>query len=41
MSFEKLDKIAMKQSDLDAWKQLQKAKIKLFDNIFGQTQYAA
>ena len=35
------DKIAMKQSDLDAWKLLQKAKVKLLDNFFGQTQYAA
>ncbi len=41
MSFDNMDEIAMKQSDLDAWKQLQKAKTKLFDNIFGQTQYAA
>ena len=40
-SFEDMDKIAMKQSDLDAWKQLQKAKAKLFDNMFGQNQYAA
>jgi len=40
-SFKDMDKIAMKQSDLDAWKQLQKAKAKLFDTIFGQTQYAA
>jgi len=31
----------MKHSDLDAWKQLQKAKAKLFDNMFGQNQYAA
>ena len=41
ISFDDMDEIAMKQSDLDAWKQLQKAKTKLFDNIFGQTQYAA
>jgi len=41
MSFESMNKTAMKQSDLDAWKQLQKAKNKLFDNIFGQAQYAA
>ncbi len=40
-SFGDMDKIALKQSDLDAWKQLQKARIKLFDNIFGQNQYAA
>jgi len=40
-SFKDMDKIAMKQSDLDAWKQLQKTKNKLFDNIFEQTQYAA
>lgn len=36
-----MDKTAMKQSDLDAWKQLQKARVKLFDNIFAQNQYAA
>jgi len=40
-TFETLDEIAMTQSDLDAWKHLQKARTKLFDNIFGQTQSAA
>jgi hypothetical protein len=40
-SFGDMDKIALKQSDLDAWKKLQKARIKLFDDIFGQNQYAA
>ncbi|MFQ5356528.1 MAG: hypothetical protein ACE5DY_08625, partial [Mariprofundaceae bacterium] len=37
VTFEMLDAIAMKQPDLDAWKQLQKARAKLFDTIFGQT----
>jgi len=27
--------------DIDAWKQMQKARTKLFDNIFGQNQQAA
>jgi len=41
ISREGLDVIATKQSDLDAWKQLQKARTKLFDTIFGQTPKAA
>ncbi|MFQ5356717.1 MAG: integrase [Mariprofundaceae bacterium] len=36
-----LDDIAAKQSDLDAWEQLQKARAKLFDTIFGQAPKAA
>jgi hypothetical protein len=40
-SFLAMSNIAMKQSDLDAWKLLQKARISLFNNIFGQNQYAA
>jgi len=41
MTLDKLDSIAIKQSDIDAWKQMQKARTKLFDNIFGQNQQAA
>jgi len=41
VTFKGLDVIATKQSDLDAWKQLQKARTKLFDTIFGQTTKAA
>jgi len=41
MTLDKLDSIAMKQSDIDAWKQMQKARTKLFDNIFGQNQQVA
>jgi len=41
ITFEMLDAIAAKQSDLDAWMQLQKARAKLFDTIFGQTPKAA
>jgi len=41
ITFERLDAIAMKQSDLDAWKKFQKARAKLFDTIFGQTPKAA
>jgi len=41
VTFKELDDIATKQSDLDAWKQLQKARAKLFDTIFGQTPKAA
>ncbi len=41
VTFEMLDAIAMKQSDLDAWTQFQKARAKLFDTIFGQTSKAA
>jgi len=41
MTLDKLDSIAMKQSDIDAWKQMQKARTTLFDNIFGQNQLAA
>ena len=41
ISFDILDRIAAKQSDLDAWEQLQKARSKLFDTIFGQTPKAA
>jgi len=41
VSFRQLDIIAAKQSDLDAWKQMQKARAKLFDTIFGQTPKAA
>jgi len=41
ISFKSLDTIAAKQSDLDAWAQLQKARSKLFDTIFGQTTNAA
>ena len=41
VTFEKLDAIAAKQSDLDAWQQLQKARSRLFDTIFGQTPQAA
>jgi len=41
ITFKHLDDITTKQSDLDAWKQLQKARTKLFDTIFGQTPKAA
>ncbi|MFQ5356640.1 MAG: integrase, partial [Mariprofundaceae bacterium] len=41
MTFEILDSIAMEQSDLDAWKQMQKARSSLFDKIFGQKPKAA
>jgi len=41
ITFKQLDAIAKKQSDLDAWGQLQKARTKLFDTIFGQTPKAA
>jgi len=41
VTFKDLDDIATKQSDLDAWEQLQKARAKLFDTIFGQTPKAA
>jgi len=41
VTFNKLDAIAMNQSDLDAWAQLQKARATLFDTIFGQTPKAA
>jgi len=41
ITFEVLDAIAAKQSDLDAWEQLQKARAKMFDTIFGQTPKAA
>jgi len=41
ISFKELDTIAAKQSDLDAWANLQKARDKLFDTIFGQTTNAA
>jgi len=41
ISLEKLQAMAMKQSDVDAWKQMQKARTKLFDDIFGQNQKAA
>jgi len=41
ISFDMLEKLATKQSDLDAWKQLQKARSKLFNTIFGQTPKAA
>jgi len=41
VTFKKLDAVAMKQSDLDAWDQLQKARTTLFDTIFGQTPKAA
>jgi len=41
VTFKELDDIATKQSDLDAWKQLQLARAKLFDIIFGQTPKAA
>lgn len=41
VTFDTLDQLAAKQSDLDAWAQLQKARTKLFDSIFGQTPEAA
>lgn len=41
ITFNQLDTIAKKQSDLDAWAQLQKARTKLFNTIFGQTPKAA
>jgi len=41
ITLDKLNSIAMKQSDIDAWKQMQKARTKLFDNIFGHNQQAA
>jgi len=41
ITFAILDAIAMKQSDLDAWKKFQKARTKLFDTIFGQATKAA
>ena len=41
ITFKALDAIATKQSDLDAWAQLQKARAKLFNTIFGQATQAA
>jgi len=41
ISLDQLNSTSMKQSDIDAWKQMQKARTKLFDNIFGQNQHAA
>jgi len=41
VSLQQLDAIAYKQSDLDAWRQLQKARTKLFNTIFGQPSAAA
>lgn len=41
VTFKELDAIATKQSDLDAWKKMQKARSILFDEIFGQTPKAA
>jgi len=41
VTFEQLAAIAAKQSDLDAWDKLQKARSKLFNTIFGQTPKAA
>lgn len=40
-TFQKLDAIAARQSDLDAWTQLQKARSKLFNTIFAQNPQAA
>jgi len=41
ISFRQLDAIAHRQSDLDAWDALQKARDKLFNSIFGQSPKAA
>jgi len=41
MTFDMLDRLASKQSDFDVWGQLQKARSKLFDSIFGQTPKVA
>ena len=39
--FEMLEGIAMKQTDLEAWEQLQKARNKMFDIIFNQPPQVA
>lgn len=41
LCFNQLDSIATKQSDLDAWMALQKARTTLFNTIFGQNPMAA
>jgi len=41
MTFKQLDAIAKKQSDLDAWGEMQKARSALFDAIFEQSSAAA
>jgi len=41
MTFKQLDTIAKKQSDLDAWGEMQKARTTLFDTIFEQSSIAA
>jgi len=40
MTFKQLDAIAKKQSDLDAWGEMQKARSALFDTIFQQSSAA-
>ncbi len=41
ITFKQLDTMAEKQSDLDAWGQMQKARSALFDTIFEQSPRAA
>jgi len=41
ITIQKLDAVALRQSDLDAWEHLQKARDKLFNTIFGQSPKAA
>ncbi|MCH7559284.1 MAG: transposase family protein [Planctomycetes bacterium] len=41
ITFEMLEAIAMRQTDLDAWEQMQKARNKLFDIIFKQPPQVA
>jgi len=41
MTFKQLDAIAKKQSDLDAWGEMQKARSALFDTIFERSSAAA
>jgi len=41
MTFKQLEAIAKKQSDLDAWGQMQKARSAMFDTIFEQSPRAA
>jgi hypothetical protein len=41
MTFKQLDAIAKKQSDLDAWGEMQKARSALFDTIFEQSSVTA
>ena len=41
ITFEQLDAIAARHSDFEAWEQMQQARARLFDTIFGHTPRAA